>query len=1181
MYFTREEQVAPEPIQASRSNSVQTSTSEVATSDYDRTIFRSPALSSRLNKGIRVVALSRAQQTHGNYFTQRLVSQIQLSSKDSAAETHASRRIPPDSTGEPLDEATRRLMEQRMGADFRDVRVHTDPSAAASAEALDANAYTAGRDIYFGAGKYAPGTEAGQHLLAHELTHTLQQADGATPIATSQVNGVAVSDASDPLETEAEQMATAVSDGGVGDRDRLDNARTQAGETSRNEPEPHPAAEPASSSHTIQRQPGSRPSTARALSVGALGMAYEGAVLLGKTRVYELKGSDEFEPDMFIQAWIFDSGGSALVNVRFGDLASGKLYVTDNGTEYSAAPTPLPVTHSELSASAAGGPSLIVQIGPGSKITGSLGITKPLPPNSIGAAYGSAEDHDRFLASLIGQSATTGKLENLVVMNQLAGGHLIFNYGFTNTFHRGTYLVGAVVMIDEAFAFAASLNASGKGIVPAKTDIKRDKRGDLIGNIALSTDWEAKGFKGTLALTYEDGVIEIRGSLKYDSPRVKGEVNVVATEESRAWQSVQSQLAAVQQGPKPMAGSGPSTTGPVAPGLEEGKGNVEESLAITAWGVLKIIITDKIEADAGFVVDPEGYLTVRGTVRAPHKITLMDAKELPEKVFYDDDFSDMEYVAPAVGIRAKVHIKFSGTATFGPLTLHDITITGLYSTRPDVNKELQISAKLNLSGSAKATLGVDGELALRLGTKYKYLGANPAALSLNTKAEAEVRGVVEAEPTIKIQESQAKGSTDKIPKYIIGGELFIGGEADIKLSGDFVFTLAGKDFWEIHLGDKVFPIAGFGLTTKVAYTIGSDEAPAVEVNKGAFEPMRFIRQAVQGNRPKQSGDPVKGGFKEGGKEKGHTIPSDVVPEAPPQPPKTQVVQFMMDGAVHTLYLTLGGPNEPVKLELASKREPAKAKISKAQKDLIDAKYDVQTDEAAKTKIDRRLNDLSQASRDATRVEQAATKLGAEPETSELNVPGLPELGSELQDYGDRYHVSDLADPTPGQAPPKAGTQPSAPTGKATKSTKPRGDGKDFDRIKNEGELLDLTDYMNPIGQQFPARSVPPDYISAADSKSRTNKERGKAGRTAFIPRKDKDKDDFVELHHTTQDFFSTLDETSHTFHQSVVDDPDYHPMAGDPGYQSWREWFGEYRGTIRRLGYIYNRIREKYWRRRF
>ncbi|VVB91106.1 Uncharacterised protein [uncultured archaeon] len=144
-----------------------------------------------------------------------------------------------------------------------------------------------------------------------------------------------------------------------------------------------------------------------------------------------------------------------------------------------------------------------------------------------------------------------------------------------------------------------------------------------------------------------------------------------------------------------------------------------------------------------------------------------------------------------------------------------------------------------------------------------------------------------------------------------------------------------------------------------------------------------------------------------------------------------------------------------------------------------------------------------------------------------------------------------------------------------KPIKPLLDGKDYERIR-QGQLIDLDDYINPSGQQFPSRSLSPDYKSPKDTKNRTNAERAKAGRTPFLYN-----NDFVELHHTNQDFFSELDEHSHVFHQSVVDDPDYHPFAGDSGYMTWREWFGFYNGQIRYLGYIYNRIREKYWRRRF
>jgi hypothetical protein len=82
------------------------------------------------------------------------------------------------SPGQPLDAATRAFFEPRFGYDFSGVRVHTDAKAAESARAVNARAYTVGRDVVFGAGQYAPGTYAGRSLIAHELSHTLQQSIG-------------------------------------------------------------------------------------------------------------------------------------------------------------------------------------------------------------------------------------------------------------------------------------------------------------------------------------------------------------------------------------------------------------------------------------------------------------------------------------------------------------------------------------------------------------------------------------------------------------------------------------------------------------------------------------------------------------------------------------------------------------------------------------------------------------------------------------------------------------------------------------------------------------------------------------------------------------------------------------------------------------------------------------------
>lgn len=82
------------------------------------------------------------------------------------------------SGGQPMDGSTKRFMESRFGQDFSQVRIHTDSRAAESASAIQARAYTSGRDVVFGAGEYQPGTDSGKRLLAHELVHVGQQ-DGA------------------------------------------------------------------------------------------------------------------------------------------------------------------------------------------------------------------------------------------------------------------------------------------------------------------------------------------------------------------------------------------------------------------------------------------------------------------------------------------------------------------------------------------------------------------------------------------------------------------------------------------------------------------------------------------------------------------------------------------------------------------------------------------------------------------------------------------------------------------------------------------------------------------------------------------------------------------------------------------------------------------------------------------
>lgn len=85
-------------------------------------------------------------------------------------------------SGAPLTSPVRQHMEQRFGHDFSRVRVHVGGAAEQSTRELNATAYTVGNDVVFGSGRFAPQTNAGQRLLAHELTHVVQQGGDRFPM---------------------------------------------------------------------------------------------------------------------------------------------------------------------------------------------------------------------------------------------------------------------------------------------------------------------------------------------------------------------------------------------------------------------------------------------------------------------------------------------------------------------------------------------------------------------------------------------------------------------------------------------------------------------------------------------------------------------------------------------------------------------------------------------------------------------------------------------------------------------------------------------------------------------------------------------------------------------------------------------------------------------------------------
>ena len=111
-------------------------------------------------------------------------------------------------SGQPLDHATRAFMEPRFRHDFSGVRVHANTKAAESARAVNAAAYTVGRDIVFDAGQFDPLTSVGRSLVAHELTHVVQQGNPPTPAGGGIKLGT-----NEPAEHEASHAEAAVTSG--------------------------------------------------------------------------------------------------------------------------------------------------------------------------------------------------------------------------------------------------------------------------------------------------------------------------------------------------------------------------------------------------------------------------------------------------------------------------------------------------------------------------------------------------------------------------------------------------------------------------------------------------------------------------------------------------------------------------------------------------------------------------------------------------------------------------------------------------------------------------------------------------------------------------------------------------------------------------------------------------------
>ena len=162
----------------------------------------------RLASGQRTAvhrSLLRLQRQYGNRYVGQVLRQAGAVEGDVGVMDGAERSIDQArGGGHGMDHGTRTRMETAFGADFSGVRIHTDRRADGLSQSLSARAFTTGRDVFFRQGEYNPGSSSGRELLAHELTHVVQQnGDGISRKMTVREPG-------DAHEVEADQMARVV-----------------------------------------------------------------------------------------------------------------------------------------------------------------------------------------------------------------------------------------------------------------------------------------------------------------------------------------------------------------------------------------------------------------------------------------------------------------------------------------------------------------------------------------------------------------------------------------------------------------------------------------------------------------------------------------------------------------------------------------------------------------------------------------------------------------------------------------------------------------------------------------------------------------------------------------------------------------------------------------------------------
>ena len=730
-----------------------------------------------------------------------------------------------NSPGQALEPSTRGFMESRFNHDFSQVRVHTDSRAADSARALQAQAFTVGRNVVFGQSQVAPHSPAGQNLIAHELTHVVQQQGAASsPQAFSVVSNA------DPLEHQAATVADRVMAGGVVAPGEISSAGSAI---ARRVTAPVAPSVPRVAAPPPQAAPPQAvaPTTGTAPSQGG-----EPVSLMNAT----------FNPSPELESQITSvPNEGTLVPVHFGTLARGQISVhkNQNGSfstkNNSNQGIDLSVSVLEPLRRAGIAPQLVINIA-SSQITGHVGVR-------TGDKFTSAEGMKDFLvrhSDLLGWAGfDLAALPNPV--NELSGGSLKFmlsDFPFTvGGFVHGT---GSFGFENQTTTFTAAATINVPKLAESNLKFTRADNGQLSAHAEVPVS--IANFSGSLSADYGNGTVDIQGTVQFEMEKMQGEVTLLVTDLATARNIARSQLAPEAMLPTAQ----PAADAPAAEG-EARSGPRPGPRAVAGFGTVNFALTDWLVGQAQVVIDNEGHVTVVGKITPPQEVELFPQRD-EIKPLFNTEVRTL-YGVPLVGnVFLFANIGVEALAKIGPGKIHKIQVDGTYSTDPNVLQNFGLQASLNISAFAGLRLRAEG------GAGAELLGHDIKA-GVGINGLAGVRGYVEATPKIGFREV-ADPTAGKKGEFFVQGHMELAAQPFLGLSGDLFVELdspwwspAPDKKWTWPLGNLEYPLPGeFGIGADVDYVIGSGQVPEVQFGAVNFSADKFMTDMLNDHVPPKS-----------------------------------------------------------------------------------------------------------------------------------------------------------------------------------------------------------------------------------------------------------------------------------------------------------------------------------------